>query len=76
MKRDSSPVLRWGFEYDGDGKTLSIAYSNTGGYTIDMWPDWFEVRCDGCSLEKTDRFEKAVKIAEDDYWEAICEIIH
>ncbi len=39
-------------------------YLRSGDYAIDIWDDWFEVRWQGMSVEKTDRLTKAIMIAE------------
>ncbi len=39
-------------------------YLRAGDYSIDCWDDWFEVRWQGMSVEKTDRLDKAIMIAE------------
>ena len=56
--------MKWTFEYEGNTLSHAFAGGTKGGYYIDIWPDWFELRLDGDSVGKYDRLEKAIDAAD------------
>ena len=61
--------LKWNFYSERRDKGVSYASSDKGGYYIDCWPNWFEVRVNGESMDKVSTLEEAIRLAECDYCE-------